>query len=75
MLAPRKKYLGASWLLEFLPNFEPCNDKFPCDRIKIKARVSLSTQKSAVNYSSFDTEVEASMESLKCIGLCSESFM
>ena len=24
MLAPRKKYLGASWLLEFLPNFEPC---------------------------------------------------
>ena len=24
MLAPRKKYLGASWLLAFLPNFEPC---------------------------------------------------
>ena len=24
VLAPRKKYLGASWLLEFLPNFEPC---------------------------------------------------
>ena len=23
MLAPRKKYLGASWLLAFLPNFEP----------------------------------------------------
>ena len=31
-LAPRKKYLGASWLLAFPPNFEPCqalNDSVP----------------------------------------------
>ena len=31
MLAPRKKYLGASWLLGVLPNFEPCRCKEQLD--------------------------------------------
>ena len=48
---------------------------FLCEIMKIMGRSSFSIQKTAVHYSSIHTKVEASTESLKCIVLCSESFM